>query len=353
MSGYQPLTVETSAAISAFIQELHIRAQGGKPVDEETLALRMLASTHASPDHDYSTVRPLNPSNVPATASAGGDDKFDKLVELMMGDTKPAETQVSEGLIPKAPPVAVLPGYSNADVANNYALLMDASSMAQLYANLMQVQQKPEGFNITSEASAAYNFQAKMAYDAMMGPMAGYFVFGSGLSQTYNDTIPRNQIHKHLLGKLFDQFEFDDATKKQLDTPLVNFVAGLSNIHSQDNPGNTMDFSLRLNLVPRRNVTGSDSDPVYVYQPSTYIIYMQIEAKTFWQSIGKSGGEDRVNFKFNMTTTKCELNAKKFEESREKFDQIFTLVTDNNMRAYSELLNKQIQSKEPNPGSGK
>ncbi|KAK5624871.1 hypothetical protein RRF57_000587 [Xylaria bambusicola] len=350
MADYQPLTVETSAAIGAFIQELHIRAEGGKPVDEETLALRMLASTHASPDHDYSTVRPLSPSDVPATASADGDDKFAKLTALMMGDTKPAEIQVSEGQIPKAPPVAVLPGYTNVDVANNYGLLMDASAMVQLYANLMQVQQKPEGFNITSEAAMAYNFQAKMAYDAMMGPMAGYYIFGSGVAQTYNDTIPRSQIHQHLLGKLFDGFGFDNDTKQKLDAPLTNFVAGLKDIHSQNNPTNTFDFMLRLNLVPRINVSGSDSDPIYVYQPSTYIIYMKIDATTFWQSTSKNGGEDRVNFKFTMTTTKCELNARKFEQNRQKFDDMFKLVTDNNLRAYSELLNKQIQSKEPNPG---
>ncbi|RYC57621.1 hypothetical protein CHU98_g8577 [Xylaria longipes] len=350
MAEYEPLTIETSAAIGAFIQELHIRAEGGKPVDEETLALRMLASTHASPDYDYTTVRSLNPSDAPVTASADGEDRFDKLAALMMGDTQPPETQAAEGQVPKAPPVVVLPGYTNQDVANNYGTLMDATAMCQLYANLMQVQQKPEGFNITSEAGVAYNFQAKMAFDAMMGPMAGYYIFGSGLSQTYNDTIPKNQVHEHLLGKLFDGFGFAADTKKQLDDPLSNFVAGLKNIHSQGNPNNTFDFMLRLNLVPRINVTGSDSDPIYVYQPTTYLIYMKIDATTFYQSTSKSGGEDRVTFKFTVTTTKCELNTRKFEQNRAKFDQMFMLVTEHNMRAYSELLNKQITSTESNPG---
>ncbi|KAI0904326.1 hypothetical protein F4823DRAFT_634507 [Ustulina deusta] len=350
MAEYEPLTVERSAAIGAFIQELHIRAEGGNAVDEETLALRMLASTHASPDYDYTTVRSLNPSDAPVTASADGDDKFAKLAALMMSDTQAPDTQVAEGQIPKAPPVAVLPGYTNTEVANNYGTLMDATAMCQLYANLMQVEAKPQGFNITSEAGLAYNFQAKMAFDAMMGPMAGYYIFGSGVSQTYNDTIPKTQIHQHLLGKLFDGFGFSADTKKSLDDPLTNFVAGLQNIHSQGNPTNTFDFMLRLNLVPRINVTGSDSDPIYVYQPTTYLIYMKVDATTFYQSTSKRGGEDRVNFKFTMTTTKCELNSRKFEQNRAKFDQMFLLVTENNLRAYSELLNKKIKSSEPNPG---
>lgn len=230
---------------------------------------------------------------------------------------------------------------------------MDATSMCQLYANLMQVQQKPGGFNITSEAGTAYNFQAKMAFDAMMGPMAGYYVFRSGAAQTYNDTIPSDQVHEHLLGKLFDGFGFDAATKKKLDDPLTNFVAGLRNIHSDNNPTNTFDFMLRLNLVPRINITGDDTDKIYVYQPSTYLIYLKIDASTFRQSTGKNSGVDKVNFKFSMSVTKCELNVRKFEQSRAKFDQMFQLVTNQNLKAYSELLNKQIKTDEPNPGATK
>ncbi|TGJ76417.1 hypothetical protein E0Z10_g10889 [Xylaria hypoxylon] len=350
MAEYEPMTIETGAAIGAFIQELHIRGAGGKPVDEETLALRMLAATHASPDYDYTMVRSLNPSDAPVTAAADGGDRFDKLAAMLMGDVKPAATQAAEGNVPKAPPVVVFPSYTNQDVSNNYATLMDATATCQLYANLMQVAQKPEGFNITSEAGLAYNFQAKMAFDAMMGPMAGYYSFGSGLSQTYNDTIPKNQVHAHLLGKLFDGFSFDADTKTKLDAPLSNFVAGLKNIHSQGNPTNTFDFMLRLNLVPRINVTGSDSDPIYVYQPTTYLIYMKIDANTFYQSTSKSGGEDRITFKFSITTTKCELNSRRFEQNRATFDQLFMELTQNNMRTYSELLNTQIKSKESNPG---
>ncbi|KAI1311486.1 hypothetical protein F5Y03DRAFT_391570 [Xylaria venustula] len=238
MAQYEPLTVETSAAI----------------------------------------VRPLKSSDAVVTASADGDDKFAKVAALMMGDTQAPETQVADGQVPKAPPVVVLPGYSNTDVANNYGTLIDATAMCQLYVNLMQVQQKPDGFNITSEAGAAYNFQANMA--------------------------------------------------------------GLA----------TVQFRCWPEERPQLNVTGSDSDPIYVYQPTTFLIYMKIDARTFFQSTSKKGGEDRVNLKFTMTTTRCELNTRKFEQNRAKFDEMFMLVTNNNMRAYSELLNKQVQSNEPNPG---
>jgi len=354
MTEPEPLTVETGAAIGAFIQELTIRAEGSKAVDEETLALRMLASANASPDYDFTTIKSLNVSDARVTASAAdGDDKFDKLTALLMGDTKSPADQIAAGQVPKAPPIVLLPGYTNADVQNNYQSLMDATSMCQLYANLMQVQQKPEGFNITSEAGSAFNFQAKMAFDAMMGPMAGFFVFGSGTSQTYNDTIPKDQVHSNLLGKVFDGFGFDKATLDALDIQLTNFVGGLANTHTDNNPENTFDFMLRLNLVPKRNVSGDDSDPTWIYQPTTYLIYMKIDAQTFRQSTGKNSGVDKVDFKFSLTVTKCELNARQFEQNRDKFDKIFQLVTGTNLRAYSALLNKQVKSDEPNPGANK
>jgi hypothetical protein len=353
MADFEPLTVETSAAISAFIQELTIKAEGGKAVDEETLALRMLASTHADADYDYSKIQSINPSNERVTASADGDDKFAQLAALMMGDTEPPADQVAKGQVPKAPPIAILPGYNNVDVQTNYGTLMDATSMCQLYANLMQVQQKPEGFNITSEAGSAFNFQAKVGFDAMMGPMAGYYIFSSGSSQTYNNTIPRSDVHSALLGKIFDGFGFDKATHDSLDIQLTNFVAGLANIRSDNSPNNTFDFFLRLNLVPKRNVSGDDSDPVFIYQPTTYLVYMKMDANSFRQSTGKNSGVDKVTMKFTLTVTKCELNARKFEQNRAKFDKMFELVTGRNLKVYSELLNKQVKTDEPNPGGSK
>ncbi|KAH7153630.1 hypothetical protein EDB81DRAFT_758573 [Dactylonectria macrodidyma] len=344
----EPLTIESSAAISAFIQELSIKAQGGKPVDEETLALRLLATEHASPDYDLSTIHSSNAGNAPVTASADGDDKFAKLTALMMGDTKPAEEQVSTGQVPKPPPIVILPGYDIAAVQDNYNTLMDANSMIQLYSNLMQVQQKPDGFDITTEAAAAYNFQAKTAYDAMAGPLAGFFMFDTGSTQKYSNQIPKDQIHDKFLGAVFDNFGFDPDTKKQLDGQLTTFVAGLSKIA----PGkaNSIDFSLRLGLVPRRNVTGDVDNPTYIYQPTIFLIRMSFDSYTFYQSTGKNSGVDKIDFNFNLSVTKFSLNARKFEQNRAKFDQMFQLVTDSNLRAYSQLLNKQLKTNEANPG---
>jgi hypothetical protein len=345
----QTLTIEASAAIQAFIQQLHIRAEGGNAADEETLALRMLAAGSAEPGYNMSQIRPLSGvrSAGPVTTGADGDEKFDQLARLMMGDTKPAEEQVAAGEVPKPAPVVVAgPSYAKADVQANYATLKDAHSVIQLYSNLMQVQQKPEGFNITSEAAAGFAFQAQVAYNAMMGPLAGYYNFSVGAVQKYQNEISRDQIHDDFLGKVFNGFGFDAATLAALDTRLTNFVSAIKGLNPDSAGPSTYDFAQILGLCPKLNVTGDDSDPEWIYSPTTFLLYMKVDARSFRQSVSKNNSVDKVNFKFDLTVTKCELNVRRFEANRAKFDKMFNLVTGYNLQAYSKLLNKQIDSKD-------
>ncbi|USP74614.1 hypothetical protein yc1106_01888 [Curvularia clavata] len=345
----EPLTVDSVSAIQAMIQELHIRAEGGNSVDEETLALRMLAATSAQPGYDLSQIKRLNDGQAPGpvTASADGDDKFNQLAELMMGNTKTPDQQVAEGKIPTTSPVVVIDPYAKENAQSNFASLKDAHSMIQLYSNLMQVQQKPGGFNITSEAAAGFAFQAKQAYNAMMGPLAGYYNFSLGSAQTYSNQLERNQIHDNFLGKVFDGFGFDKATLTALDTKLTTFVSAIKGINPGAAAPSTYDFAQILGLCPKLNITGDDSDPEWVFSPTTFLLYMKIDARTFRESISKNSSVDKVNFNFQLTVNKCELNVRRFEADRAKFDKMFNLVTNKNLRAYSDLLNQQIEQKNP------
>ncbi|CAN9213120.1 unnamed protein product [Alternaria alternata] len=341
----EPLTVDSVGAIQAMIQELHIRAGGGNSVDEETLALRMLAATSVEHDYDLSQVRRLDDGQAPGpvTASADGDDhKFDKLMELMMGDTKTPDQQFAEGKIPTTNPVVVVDAGVKGD--DKYLTLLDAQSMITLYSNLMQVTQKPTGFNLTTEAAAGFAFQARQAYNAMMGPLAGYYNFSLGSVQKYSNQLERSQIHDDFLGKVFYGFGFNSETLKALDTKLTTFVSTVRGINPGAQEPSTWDFSQVLGLCPKTNV-GGDADPVWVYKPTTFILYLQIDAKAFRESVSKNNSVEKVNFNFNLTVTKCELNIRRFEADRPKFDKIFTLLTSNNISAYSDKLNQQIEQK--------
>jgi len=56
MSG---LTVEAAAGVSAFVEQLLNASRGGSPVDEETLALRMLATANGVEGFDSSHIKSL------------------------------------------------------------------------------------------------------------------------------------------------------------------------------------------------------------------------------------------------------------------------------------------------------
>lgn len=358
----KPLTIEQSAAVIAMMQRLVHRAETGEDADEHTIALRMLGAAYKGPENTISLIQSTSPASMPVAFAApraaeanrsSGDDKFNQLTALLMGDTKTPGQQVGSGTLPKAPVVTILPNYTNQDVQSNYASLMDASSLCQLYVNLLQAQDNPKGFNITDPAQAtkAFAAQAQYTYNAMIGPLAGFFIFKEGTARPFNNKINRNDIHGDFLGKIFEAYQFDDATISSLDNILTNFVDALKTVNPGGDP-NTQDFCLRLNLCPRRNVSGVDKDPIWVYQPTTYLIYMKIAGRTYSESVSKNNSVDKVDFSFNLTTTKCELNVRQFEANRDRFNKIFELVTDMNLREYSDLLNKKITSKQENPGAG-
>jgi hypothetical protein len=105
----------------------------------------------------------------------------------------------------------------------------------------------------------------------------------------------------------------------------------------------TLDFTQTLGLCPKLNITGDDVDPEWVFSPTTFFLYMKIDAKTFRESISKNNSVDKVDFNFQLSVIKCELNVRHFEADRSNFDKIFNLITNKNLSAYSDMLNQQIE----------
>lgn len=271
-------------------------------------------------------------------------DKMSRLTAMMMSDTKSPTEQSAAGRLPNAPPIIVLPRDTNNDVQTRCAALMDVTSVSQLYSNILQMKQQPEGLNITTEAGSAFATQARSIFDAMMGPMAGFYQVEQDRTETYNDTVARSQLHPHLLGKIFGRFGFSKSTMDQLDQHLTALADSLKKIPVDKSPSNRVDFLIRLNLLPKTNISGDDSNPEWVYDPTTHIFYVAIDLETFRQSLNKDNGADPVNFKFTMTSSKCRLDIDRFMQNRVKFDKIIQFITNNDLRTYSQLLNKQIKS---------
>ena len=288
------------------------------------------------------------------TAGADGDSKFDKLTALLMGDTQPVADQVANGQIPKAPIITVLPNFTDKDIQTNYTLLQNANSMVQLYTNMMIVKDKPDGYDITTEAAKAFNAQASYAYNAMMRQMPGFWNFGMGSVKKYSNNLNQSEIHEKFLGELFDGYGFDAPTKKQLDAILTNFVAGVKTLKPGNDRPSTQDFCLRLNLCPAINITGDPNNVINVYQPTTWVIYLKFNADAYSQATGKNSSVDKIKFAYDYTVAKCELNTQLFQANKPRFDQIFQLVAGKSLDQFSQDLMKQYEVKTDvkNAGAG-
>lgn len=348
------LTVEDAISINAFVQQLHNAATGTPAVDEETLALQLMAGAHADSDFDAAQVKSLSANDGGApTAMAASDDKFGKLVDLMMGDLKSPQEQIANGQVPKPPPVVVenliatndITGYDKAAAQKNYAYLKDAQSVCQMFTNIMLMQTNPDGFDITKQAAAAFAVQASTAYKAMAGPMGGVYNYTSGQVTQHSFDIAKSEVHESLLSTMFDGVGLDKAHKLEIDSQITAFVKALKDVKT-DGDHSTHDFSLRFGLCPATNISADETDPIIAYDPTTYLIYLKMDANAFRQSISKNNSQERINLKYTQTVTKFQLNVDRFLKQRPKYDTMFETVAGISLQAYSDQLNKSVKKPE-------
>ncbi|KAK1760128.1 hypothetical protein QBC47DRAFT_366442 [Echria macrotheca] len=345
------LTVEDAAGINAFVQQLQNAAKGAPPVDEETLALQLLASTQADGDFDTSQIRSLAATTGAAPVAMGaGDDKFARLAELMMGDTKTPEEQVSQGKAPKPQPVVIedaigadsIARFDQASALKNFGYLKDAQSVCQLFTNIMLVQTKPDGFDITKDGAEAFNTQASLAYKSMAGPMAAVYNFQAGEFVKHTFEIPKGDSHEKLLSTMFDGVGLDPKHKAEVDAKITNFTKALKDI-KLDGPHSTVDFALRIGLCPVTNITADEANPILAFEPTTFLIYLKMDADAFTKTISKNNKQEKITFSYSQAVTKFELNVDRFLKMRPKYNEMFELATGMSLDKYREMLNASVK----------
>jgi len=267
----------------------------------------------------------------------------------MMSDLKPAKEVVESGGVPKPPPVVIenvigdnIRGFDKADAIKNFSYLKDAQSVCQMFINIMLIKIRPGGFNITAEAGEAFKVQSQLGYNAMAGPMAGVYNFSEGVKQSHVFLIPKSQVHEKLLGTMFEGMKLDQGQKAMIDSEITNFVKGLQNIEI-DGKHSTVDFSLRFGMTPAKNITGDTANPIMVYEPMTYLIYLTIDAGAWRRAVGKNSSEEMITMKYEHVVTKFELNVDRFLQQRPKYDKMFETATGMSLKKYGDLLNKSVK----------
>ncbi|KAK6519408.1 hypothetical protein TWF281_003242 [Arthrobotrys megalospora] len=297
--------------------------------------------------------------------AAPGDDKFDQLVQLLNASASPPATQVASGLAPAPTSIVIKPdaSYAKDNILNNYNALQNMASMITLYSGILDIQLRkqqnhPEQYKITDpvEAMMAFENKANEAYQAMTGPLAGFYNFSQGASTSFSKSMTRTEFHAGFLGEIFKGFNLSDDTLTQLDTILTNFAQSVGSIQIEASGAHkSVNNTILVHTCPAVNASGDPKDPVWVYQPTTTLIYLEVDLNA-WQTVfkSKSGSSTTDHFDFSMvyTVTKCQLNMEAYQNSVNKFNQIIQFVTGKNLEAFGATASTSVTDSSLNATAG-
>ena len=242
--------------------------------------------------------------------------------------------------------VSIMPPYDEPSAGQNYLHLVEMSSIVSLYtaiwnANARTKRGHPEPYNITvaDEAAQAFADMANSAYNVMVGPLAGFFNFASGTQTTFSKKMTKTDVHLEFLGELFKGFSLTKPALLQLDGILTNFIKSLGTISVETGrTSNTVDQTIRINQVVRLNISGDESNPIWVFQPRTRIVYMHIDAST-WRWATKKADHSENTFNMRYVIVDCDLNVNKYLASKPKLETVFNKIAGKSLEEYGKMIN--------------
>jgi hypothetical protein len=270
---------------------------------------------------------------------------------------KPPAEKVAAGVAPAVTDIAVQPGavapgsqYTLEQVLQNYNDLRYCASMAQLWAGILDVQNRvtrkhPQPYNITdpTEALIAFADQANSAWDAMTGPLAGFYTFDDIVKSQYNKTVTRAEVHAEFFGAVFAGFGFAASTIKQLDTILKTFVDAVGGVAVEvSDQAQTFNHVLRVHAMDKVTLVDDPTTPVIAYSPVTTLVYLRVDVSSWKVSIGKSASVEHVNFKFDYDVVRCSLNVDWFKQKKATFDKMMEMVTDHNLQQFADAVDNKV-----------
>ncbi|CAI9635664.1 hypothetical protein GT037_008832 [Alternaria burnsii] len=282
--------------------------------------------------------------NGPVTAAA--DPTIADVVAALTDAANGPSTEVANGRVPMPQNVGIMPPYDETSAGQNYNHLVEMSSIVSLYtaiwnANARTKRGHPEPYNITvaDEAAQAFADMANSAYNVMVGPLAGFFNFSSGTQTTFSKKMTKTDVHLEFLGELFKGFSLTKPALLQLDGILTNFVKSLGTVSVETGrTSNTVDQTIRINQVVRLNVSGDDSNPIWVFQPRARIVYMHIDAST-WRWATKKADHSENTFNMRYVVVDCDLNVNKYLASKPKLEKVFQTIVNKSLQEYGKMIN--------------
>lgn len=346
--GLAPVSENVARRVASTVHYLSQESNAHQGVSPHATALSTLAAS-ALPV----TILAATDSSTPAIPA---DNSLAELKRMLAAPTQPIPDQVAAGNAPSAVNATFKPETLTEERHASYRKLLGISSMAQLYASIMdlntrQERHHPKPYRLSDhdEAVQAFADQADFAWAAMTGPLSGFYIFTTAPATQFKRSFTRAELHEGFLGEVFKGFNLSDGAVKSLDTILTNFASSVSTIKFEEQvESQTINQTLRINTTPAYNITGDNDNPDYVYTPTTHVIYMKIKAATWKTSLSKpqgGGSVENVDFEMEWVAPKFELNVDLYDAAKPKFDAICKYLTSKNLEDYGACLEHSITDK--------
>lgn len=293
-----------------------------------------------------------------APATAGTDSQ---IVKALLAAAQPPEKQVEGGHVPAGVVINLYPEemYNGEARGTSYSALQGMTSLSQLYAVVLSLAARtkrghPEPYSITDakEVVQEWEDQADFAYQAMTIALAGFFSFQNLSAQTVKRHMTKAELHEGFLGKVFEGFNLTDSALQDMETILTNFSKALGSTTIVDESDTrTVNQTIRINSVPKINISGDNANPDWVWQPMCTLIYLKFTAKTWKTSVEKfTGGvaAEGFDFEMQMTSVRCQLNMQWYEQSEPKFDEVMRAAVGKSLKDFGAMISHNVTDKNQN-----
>lgn len=351
---HMPSGNASSGQIIRALQHMADHDSKGNPLQQTVISFTPKSSGHAvkmatANIDDAGSGDATNDSSLAPASPAAGSKDMATLIGMLNDATGGPTAAKKAGRAPAPTQVAVIqPGDDPAN-STNYSYLVQMGSMIQLYTSIydlnMQKQRgakQPNGITDPAEAAQAFADQANAAYQAIKGPLAGLYEITSENEVDTHKNMHKTEIHFEFLQELFQGFSLRKDALDQLDGVLTKFVSSIGDLNiTSSSEDNSINQALIVPQVARINVSGDDSNPSWIHEAKTRLIYMKVDSHSWsWATTSKhsSASDSGFDFKMHNIVVDATLNVEMFLESKDKLDQIMIYLTGKNLEQYGKQL---------------
>ncbi|KAK0110895.1 hypothetical protein ONS96_002481 [Cadophora gregata f. sp. sojae] len=306
------------------------------------------------------------PGNKLGDSSKDKPDKFDQLTKLLMGGEASPTDQVKAGTMRVAPAILVKPADgSSDDIAQKYTMSTLLQGVSVLCENILRIQlmakqgrTTPYDISDPAQACLAIKENADLAYQVAIGGLSGYYITTSQTSNSYSKDVSSANFQLEFTSDLFKPFDLTAEALTEISGVLAQYISSIASIKLDSTSTNKeITHFVRSTMITKRNVSGDDKNPIWVWQPCTKLIYMHIDTQAYFEATSSClGHSETETFHYDMeyTVYQADINYDQVVNNQTTLNTAFETVTKQNALQFAQKpgISTEVKGGDGDGGSG-